>query len=89
MFCFLIPSFFSRIVELQACCGSSCVSFDNLMSMVGVQCCGETAVNFFDKICCSDTKFYDRRSGSKYYDRCCDDKPYSYDQTCCKGKVYL
>ncbi|KRZ56515.1 Uncharacterized protein T02_1608 [Trichinella nativa] len=74
-------------VQLKACCGTKCKNFENLISMVGVECCGTTPANLIQNICCKNT-LHERRSGSRYFDRCCSEIPYASDQTCCEGKVY-
>jgi len=73
----------------KACCKDKCEIYTNPLDMVSLECCGDIPINRYDKICCKRNTIHDRKSGLKFYERCCDDKPYSYDQTCCINRVTI
>ncbi|KFD47409.1 hypothetical protein M514_11720 [Trichuris suis] len=77
----------SGSVKLKACCNDNCLTFENLINMVGIECCGDKPASIIKNICCKG-ELHDRRNGYRYFDRCCGTKPYAADQTCCSGKVH-
>uniref|UniRef100_A0A915HZM6 Galaxin-like repeats domain-containing protein n=1 Tax=Romanomermis culicivorax TaxID=13658 RepID=A0A915HZM6_ROMCU len=77
----------ARVSVFKACCGDSCSNYSNPLDMINLECCGQTPIRREDVICCEKTMHH-RRSGLKFYDKCCGGNPYSNSQTCCRGKVH-